>query len=264
LDEFLRRLREDEPPALAKLMRGDLDSIPEKPWKRTARAATARRPISRRIYQAVPEQRSCIGGPAVADLPGEKVRPPLSRGVGHCLRLRAGSDRGVGRQHLDLGLYSEAWTQFDRALNLRRRAPGTEDRKTLRTVNNLGRLAEFQGNYAEAIHALFRVEGCVGPFTGKPAQSESLARDALAFYRTAHSDGWERYRAESLLGASLAGQRKYAEAEPLLLEGYQGMDARRERIAVPDLYRLERAREWLAQLYQAWGKPERAAEWKKK
>jgi hypothetical protein len=27
---------------------------------------------------------------------------------------------------------------------------------------------------------------------------------------------------------------------------------------------LDRAREWLVQLYQAWGKPGKAAEWKKK
>jgi hypothetical protein len=27
---------------------------------------------------------------------------------------------------------------------------------------------------------------------------------------------------------------------------------------------LDRAREWLMQLYQAWGKPKKAAEWKKK
>ena len=67
-----------------------------------------------------------------------------------------------------------------------------------------------------------------------------------------------------LVGASLAGQKKYAEAEPLLLEGYQGMVARKDRMEVPDWYHPDRAREWLVQLYQAWGKPEKAAEWKKK
>jgi hypothetical protein len=74
-------------------------------------------------------------------------------------------------------------------------------------------------------------------------------------------DVWQRFFAESLLGSSLAGQKKYAEAEPLLLEGYRGMEARKERIGIPDRYRLDRAREWIVQLYQAWGKPEKAAEW---
>ena len=76
--------------------------------------------------------------------------------------------------------------------------------------------------------------------------------------------GRKRYRAASLLGESLAGQKKYAEAEPLLLEGYQGMLARKDRIAVPDRYHLELANQWLIQLYQAWGKPDKAAEWKNK
>ena len=74
-------------------------------------------------------------------------------------------------------------------------------------------------------------------------------------------DDWQRFRAESLLGASLAGERKYDEAEPLLLEGYQGMLARNDRIDVPYRYHLLLARQWLVQLYQAWGRPAKAAEW---
>jgi eukaryotic-like serine/threonine-protein kinase len=46
-----------------------------------------------------------------------------------------------------------------------------------------------------------------------------------------------------VLGASLAGQKKYAEAEPLLIEGYQGMLARKDRIAVADRYYLDRSLE---------------------
>jgi len=64
-------------------------------------------------------------------------------------------------------------------------------------------------------------------------------------------------RAERLLGGSLAGQKKYAEGEPLLLEGYQGMVARKNRIDVANRYHLDRAREWIVQLYEAWGKPEK-------
>jgi hypothetical protein len=68
-----------------------------------------------------------------------------------------------------------------------------------------------------------------------------------------------------LLGASLLGQRKYAAAEPLLLEGYQGMLERKDRIGVPFWYHLNRARDWIVvQLYEAWGMPEIAAEWRKR
>jgi len=98
---------------------------------------------------------------------------------------------------------------------------------------------------------------------GKFAEAEPLVREALEFNRKKQPDNWQRFRVETLLGASLAGQKKYAEAEPLLLEGYEGMSARKDRIEAPDWYYLDRAREWLVQLYQAWGKPVKAAEWKR-
>jgi hypothetical protein len=98
---------------------------------------------------------------------------------------------------------------------------------------------------------------------GKFAASEPLAREALEFDRRKQPDDWQRFRAESLLGASLTGEKKYGEAEPLFLEGYQGMLARKDRIGGPDWYHPNRAREWLVQLYQAWGKPEKAAAWRK-
>jgi tetratricopeptide (TPR) repeat protein len=99
---------------------------------------------------------------------------------------------------------------------------------------------------------------------GKFAESEALAREALELERKKQPEDWQRFRAESLLGASLSGQKRYTEAEPLLLEGYQGMLARKDRIAVPDHYHLDLAHKWLVELYEAWGKPEKAAEWRAK
>jgi len=39
------------------------------------------------------------------------------------------------------------------------------------------------------------------------------------------------------------------------------MLARKERIAAPYRYQLDSVRESIIELYQAWGKPEKAAEW---
>jgi hypothetical protein len=97
---------------------------------------------------------------------------------------------------------------------------------------------------------------------GKFAESEPLASEAVETDRKKRPDDWQTYRAESLLGANLAGQRKYAEAEPLLLEGYRGMESRKDRIMVADRNHLDRARVWIVKLYQAWSKAEKAAEWK--
>ena len=54
--------------------------------------------------------------------------------------------------------------------------------------------------------------------------------------------------------ASLTGQKRDAEAEPLLLEGYDGMKSREARMAATDRPYLDRAREWIVQLHQAWPK----------
>jgi len=99
---------------------------------------------------------------------------------------------------------------------------------------------------------------------GKFPESERLAREVLEIDQKNQPEDWQRFRAASLLGASLAGQKKYAEAEPLLLEGYQEMAARKNRIAVPDWYHLEWARKWIVELYEAQGKPEKAAKWQQK
>ena len=66
-----------------------------------------------------------------------------------------------------------------------------------------------------------------------------------------------------LLGDCLASGQKYADAEPLLRQGYEGMKQARPRS--PDTKdRLTEAVERLVQLYEATGKPAEAAEWQAK
>jgi hypothetical protein len=48
-------------------------------------------------------------------------------------------------------------------------------------------------------------------------------RACLAIREKKLPDDWRRFNAQSLLGGSLLGQQKYAEAEPLLVQGYEGM-----------------------------------------
>ena len=64
----------------------------------------------------------------------------------------------------------------------------------------------------------------------KPAQAETLLRQALAILDKKSPEEWQNFEARSLLGASLLGQKKYAEAEPFLLQGYEGMKAREAKI----------------------------------
>jgi len=73
---------------------------------------------------------------------------------------------------------------------------------------------------------------------------------------------WDRFDVQSLLGAALLGQGKYAEAEPLLIAGYEGLKKLSPAIAVEA--NLPEAGQRLVRLYTAWGKPDQAGEWRRK
>src|SRR5262249_57671373 len=70
------------------------------------------------------------------------------------------------------------------------------------------------------------------------------------------------------LASNLLAQKKYAAAEPLLLQGYQGMK-RSEKAQAPDNHgpfprqQLTEALEKLVQLYDDWGKKGEADKWRK-
>ena len=68
---------------------------------------------------------------------------------------------------------------------------------------------------------------------------------------------------QSLLGGALLGQKKYADAEPLLVQGYEGMKALEAKMPPKARYRLTEALERLVQLYDAWDKQAEAARWRK-
>jgi tetratricopeptide (TPR) repeat protein len=192
---------------------------------------------------------------------------------------------GLANTYTWQGKYAEAETLLKQVLEIRRRLLGPDHSFTLFTLSDLGEMYQREGNYAlaqsyasEALAGRRRTLGPQHPDAmnsaaalalayqsqGKFAESEPLAHEAAETDRTKRPESWQRFREESLLGASLAGQKKFTEAEPLLLAGYQGMDARREGIQVPNRYYLDFARQSIVHLYHAWGKREKAAEWSKK
>ena len=98
----------------------------------------------------------------------------------------------------------------------------------------------------------------------KGAQAEPLLRQALAFREKGDRDNWGLYRARAFLGACLAGERRYAEAEPLLLGGYNGMRQRASRMPAKERKWIGVTGEQIVGLYSQWSKPEQAAEWRSK
>jgi tetratricopeptide (TPR) repeat protein/tRNA A-37 threonylcarbamoyl transferase component Bud32 len=90
-------------------------------------------------------------------------------------------------------------------------------------------------------------------------EAEPLAREALAILRKTVPPGhWLVSYYESVLGGCLSSQGRYAEAEPLLVDSYKKM-AKAKGVTPP---RLAEAHARLVRLYEAWGKPKKAAEWR--
>ena len=179
--------------------------------------------------------------------------------------------------------YAQAEALFGQTLEIERRVLGREESATLYTLSCTASMYQVESKYglAEtyATEALAGWRHALGPehpdtilsandlalaylSQGKFTESEALARETEATERTKQLDDWQRFWTVSLLGASLSGEKKYAEAEPLLLEGYHGMLERKALISVPNQRHLDSAHEWIVQMYVASGKPHKAAEWR--
>jgi hypothetical protein len=130
------------------------------------------------------------------------------------------------------GNYAHAEPVFTHALEVQRRVLGEAHPNTLNTLNNLALLYLNQHKYSHA---------------------GALLRPALNGLETTTPDSWTRYDCQSMLGASLAGEKKYAEAEPLLLTGYEGMLAREASMPASSRFKLKESGRWIVQLYQDWG-----------
>lgn len=69
------------------------------------------------------------------------------------------------------------------------------------------------------------------------------------------SHSWKRFEAQSLLGQALACQKRFGEAEPLLLSGYDGLRKNADKMPVIQQVQVKEAGDRVAQLHAAWKKP---------
>jgi serine/threonine protein kinase/Tfp pilus assembly protein PilF len=203
-----------------------------------------------------------------------------------------GDHPGVGLTLNNLGSvlsdqhrFSEAETMFREALSRKRRSLGEDHPEVAKTVNNLAFVLLQQGKTGET-ELLFRealrrtrdtlpagspaLASLIAQLAGvllmeeKFEEAEPLIRECLAIREEKSPDDWLTFSAQRMLGSSLLGQRRYAEAEPLLLCGYEGMEQREANIPGGARGRLREALQALAELYEVQGHVALAAEWKKK
>ena len=99
----------------------------------------------------------------------------------------------------------------------------------------------------------------------KFAQAETPARECLAAREAESPDDWKTFESRSVLGRCLLEEKKYAEAESLLVSGYEGLKQRQDRIPINSRVSSPReALQRLVQLYKTTDQSEKAAEWNRK
>jgi serine/threonine protein kinase/tetratricopeptide (TPR) repeat protein len=172
---------------------------------------------------------------------------------------------------------------FRRALDGYRKLQGPVGPLTLHLTRDLASLLERTGRPGEAeplLHELLdrqranlpagglALAGTLAPLgmnllnQRKWSEAETVLRECLSIRQKDQPDDWSTFNTRSQLGGALLGQRKFAEAEPLILAGYEGLKAREDRIPPPGRPRLAEAARRVIELYQAWGRSDKAAAWR--
>ena len=92
----------------------------------------------------------------------------------------------------------------------------------------------------------------------RPREAEAFLEEAISIYRKAFPAGHPSTAlAEVRFGICLADLGHYEEAEPRLLQGYAALPPGKDTASI----KRSKVRERIAKLYEAWGHPEKAAEW---
>jgi tetratricopeptide (TPR) repeat protein len=170
---------------------------------------------------------------------------------------------------------------YRESLDMRRRLLGPEHPDTTRSMYALAYLLRAKGDHEGAARLgrdILALRGRALPDThpmvagsmqilgvslvdlGRPGEAEPFLRESLELRRRSLPGGhWLIASAESSLGSCLTAERRFREAEPLLLHGFEGLKAARgegHELTVD-------ARRRLVALYEVWGRPDRAAAWRR-
>ncbi len=90
------------------------------------------------------------------------------------------------------------------------------------------------------------------------AEAEPLLKEAIEIRQRTQPDMWTTYNTVSMLGGVLMQQNKNAEAEPLLIKGYEGLAARESSIPPQGRLRVAEALQRLIKFYRATDKTDQA------
>jgi eukaryotic-like serine/threonine-protein kinase len=97
---------------------------------------------------------------------------------------------------------------------------------------------------------------------GAWGDAETVLRSCLKTREAQEPEDWKTFNARSMLGGALLGQKMFADARPLLLEGYKGMKDRQAIMPNESEVRLVEAVDRLVNLYVALEEPADVARWR--
>jgi len=181
------------------------------------------------------------------------------------------------------GKYTQAEALYTKVVDIQRRVLGEEHPNMLLSMNGLAvlyerqqKIAQAEALYTKVIAVQRRILGPQHPDTmntmknlatmrlanQKFAEAEPLLRELVSDAEKTNSDSWQRFDLQSMLGAALAGQKNYDQAEPLLLSGYDGLSKHQASIPAAATSSLNSAVERIVRLYESWNRPADAAKWK--
>ena len=180
----------------------------------------------------------------------------------------------------DRGKVTDAEATFRESLELRRKVLGERHAHVGVSLNNLARVLRAQKRYPEAVVsyeralAVFRDAlgerhpnvaavtvnlGATQREAGDQPAAERTLRDAIRLQESVLPPGhWQRADAQSLLGETLCDQRKFAEAEPLLLGAVESL----ARAPAAAQTRHAEAVARIVKLYERSGRTDEAARWR--
>ncbi|CAN5465644.1 hypothetical protein BH10PLA2_BH10PLA2_03250 [soil metagenome] len=172
----------------------------------------------------------------------------------------------------DMGRLDESIALLEKTLARSKVVPGPRHHLTMSITESLAALYERTGRFhdaevafAELVAISKSIYGSAHFQTayaqvqwgemllkqGKYAQAEQPLRACVEFRQRMQPDHWSTWNAQSLLGQSLCGQKQFAAAETLLLEGYLQMKQREGQLPPGASMRLVEAAHRLVGLYQS-------------
>ena len=182
------------------------------------------------------------------------------------------------------GKLAETEKLWREALDIQRKFLGSEHREVAFTLDTLagvlcdqGRPAEAEALYRQRLQELRARLPSDDPLLASAlvsltthlldqkrfADAEQPARECLAARERKNPNGSDVFHSRALLGASLLGQKKYEEAEPWLLSGYEGLKQREGKVPGQD-ERVGQALHWIVGLLNSTGQTVAATQWQKR